>query len=86
MFLQIENITQCQLCGCRTMPKYKVTHKESLSYQMILHNDKIPLTIDSDLFICKPCWTYFLWQTKEKINLFKHSADFEKHRLTVLQR
>lgn len=68
------------------MPKYKITHEESLSFQVVLHYDKIPLTIDCELFVCKPCYVYFLWQTKEKINILKHSADFEKHRLTVLRR
>ncbi|KAL4154215.1 hypothetical protein QTP88_002046 [Uroleucon formosanum] len=53
-------ITQCHLCGNRSLQKFKL-HKDIVhEYQLILDEDNIPATIKYGILICKPCHIYIL--------------------------
>ncbi|XP_022166353.1 zonadhesin-like [Myzus persicae] len=57
---QVLLITQCELCGNRSMHKYQL-HEDNVSeYQLILDEDNIPVTIKYGILICNPCHVYIL--------------------------
>ncbi|XP_025207324.1 uncharacterized threonine-rich GPI-anchored glycoprotein PJ4664.02-like isoform X2 [Melanaphis sacchari] len=73
---QILFISQCQLCGNRTIQKYKLHKSVVKRYQLTLDRDEIPITIKYDILICKPCHIYLLLprdkSTKMSLELAKH--------------
>ncbi|XP_026817779.1 uncharacterized protein LOC113556818 [Rhopalosiphum maidis] len=73
---QILLITQCQLCGNRTIQKFQLNKSLVDEYQSILNEDKIPTTIKHGILICKPCHIYLLLRRDKTTNI---SLELEKH-------
>ncbi|XP_060862511.1 mucin-3A-like [Metopolophium dirhodum] len=73
---QLLLITQCQLCGNRSLQKFKL-HKDIVhEYQLILDEDNIPATIQFGTLICKPCHIYILLR-RDKTTIIP--SELQKH-------
>ncbi|KAL5238832.1 hypothetical protein ACI65C_006242 [Semiaphis heraclei] len=81
---QILLITQCQLCGNRSMQKYELPEDIVHEYQLVFDEDNIPVTLKYGILICKPCHIYILLRrdktTKITCELKKH-CDATKTRI-----
>uniref|UniRef100_A0A2S2NF99 Zonadhesin n=2 Tax=Schizaphis graminum TaxID=13262 RepID=A0A2S2NF99_SCHGA len=73
---QILLITQCQLCGNRTIQKFQLNKSVLDEYQTVLDEDKIPVIIKYGILICKPCHIYLLLRRDQTTNI---SLELEKH-------
>lgn len=85
-FLQVLNVTQCQLCGNRTVQKFEVDKSETHEFQLILDDDHIPYIINDELLICKACRVYLLWRSHKETNIKDQQVDFVKHQDTIIRR
>lgn len=72
------------MCGNQNLQKFGLDRVEQDAFQLLLDEDNIPVKLNKDLFICKPCRVYLVWRST--IQNVDDRPDFKIHRKTVLRR
>lgn len=55
-------------------------------YQLVLDKDKISVTVDHDLLICKACYIYLTWPAYDNTSQQPEVLDFIHNRNILIKR
>ncbi|VVC44618.1 Hypothetical protein CINCED_3A013601 [Cinara cedri] len=83
---EILKVIQCQLCGNQSTHKKILEISELEDFNKSLIEDGIPITLDTDFFICKSCHLYLLWKNNKLSDSLNKPKDIRDHCSNVIKR